>query len=842
MSTQCCLSCATPLPSTARACPACGASRLAVPGNATIGLLNVGSRLAGGKYAVGQMLGRGGFGITYLGADNRLVRPIALKEFFPAGAVRHGSTVVPPATLGSNEYAAARLRFLQEAQVLARFHHSSIVAVHDVFQENATAYMVMEYLRGTTLAQVIEQRGTALPEAQIVALALPLAAALDLIHAANLLHRDIKPENIVLVTDAASPRPVLIDFGAAREFVRGKTIKQSVVLTPGYAPLEQYGALAQRGPYTDIYAFAATLYHLATGHAPTAAIDRAVGMPLTSPRTLNPKLSPIFSRALLYGLEMQANRRPQSASEFVAALTKPVTIPGATPRSKRQSHAAGSPATIPPSVSIYLDRVREIARQLESRPASTTSGGLRCPVCRGATMIEPAHATGRVRCPVCRIAGLDERVPTAELTRCPACHTDQLIWIKPEALLPCPACRMGFLTSYARRRWAVFNESAARCDLCHADFSYRKADDLLTLRELPNTPGHLDRSLLGKTKSRSEWIKLSGRSIGGMLLCQSCHAELDKHADGSYELVAVERNPQRVPPAHRGQRRSLSAWAKIAHGLPAAEGTHVCPACAAQFDATEPDRLTLLRAPYDPFGIGKRYLRKSYATPIWRGIAAGMRHPLRSDCICPACTTELEADPRQAQQLRLVAFKPDCDPYGVGRRYNQQPALHRADWQRIAEGRPRVQEEQQLRAAAQHALWAALLAGEYVDSEAARTYPARPSSGERVLLTITADHYRQTRDGVYPYDSGTLWVTTRKLLFQGSRANVIVPLDKISEYKVQSVNPTIDLVALRRADRARMILFTNPATLNLPVDRWVVSLPWSAGRLVELIERLRRGT
>ena len=273
-----CHRCRSNVPNTARVCPACGSALGAAHGKPNadqLGILHLGTRLRSGSYSIGRLLGRGGFGITYLGADNRLGRPVALKEFFPAGAVRRGTTVVPPPTLGSSEYNTAKQRFLQEAQCLARFHHPSIVAVYDVFEENATVYMVMEYLRGENLGHKLERCGKPLPESELVAIMEPIVDALDGMHAQGVLHRDIKPENIMLADGNGTVRPVLIDFGSARDFVGGATIRHSVVLTPGYAPLEQYTESQRRGPFTDVYALAATLYHLATGVQPPPATDFA---------------------------------------------------------------------------------------------------------------------------------------------------------------------------------------------------------------------------------------------------------------------------------------------------------------------------------------------------------------------------------------------------------------------------------------------------------------------------------------------------------------------------------------------------------------------------------------
>lgn len=258
---------------TATACRTCG-----VPlADTTVvsQVLPPGSILDNNTFTVGKVLGQGGFGITYLGSDRHLRRPVAIKEFFPAGCVRQSATVGPAGEWTPATYAEARTRFVHEGEMLGRFTHTGIVQVYAAFEANNTAYPVMEYLRGQTLAEILALRGGRLEEAEALGYLHRVGEALDVVHEAGLLHRDIKPDNIIV---CAEGRVVLVDFGTAREFSAGQTQRHSVTLTPGYAPLEQYAQRAQRGPYTDVYALAATAYHLLTGEVPVAAPDRAAGV------------------------------------------------------------------------------------------------------------------------------------------------------------------------------------------------------------------------------------------------------------------------------------------------------------------------------------------------------------------------------------------------------------------------------------------------------------------------------------------------------------------------------------------------------------------------------------
>lgn len=275
-----------------------------------------GSRLSDGRYQILRVIGRGGFGITYEVGDRRLQRRVAMKELFPESAVRHGSLVLTPPQ-GRAGFRAARDRFLREARVLARFTHPGIVRVYEVFEEHGTAYLVMELLEGRTLIELLQQRGRAFPEAEVLDVAGRVAAALRPVHAAGVLHRDINPSNVMLTHHG---RIVVIDFGLARDYDEAQTVGMTRVVTPGYAPLEQYRGEGRFGPSTDVYGLAATCYRLATGKVPVSAIERDGGGVLPSPAKLNPAISKAVSDALLDGLELEPGHRPQDLDGFLSRL------------------------------------------------------------------------------------------------------------------------------------------------------------------------------------------------------------------------------------------------------------------------------------------------------------------------------------------------------------------------------------------------------------------------------------------------------------------------------------------------------------------------------------------
>jgi serine/threonine protein kinase len=236
--------------------------------------LAVGTFLA--EFEITELLGEGGFGIVYLARDHSLHRRVALKEYMPSAlAARTGPTEVSVKSERHRETFEAGLKsFVNEARLLAQFDHASLVKVYRFWEANGTAYMVMPFYEGITLKQQLKDMGAPPNEAWLMDLLGPLTEALQVIHAEQCYHRDIAPDNVILLK--GSNRPLLLDFGAARRVIGDMTQALTVILKPGYAPVEQYAEVPgmKQGPWTDVYALAAVVYYAILGKTPPTSVGR----------------------------------------------------------------------------------------------------------------------------------------------------------------------------------------------------------------------------------------------------------------------------------------------------------------------------------------------------------------------------------------------------------------------------------------------------------------------------------------------------------------------------------------------------------------------------------------
>jgi len=279
-----------------------------------------GTRLS--EFELERVLGEGGFSIVYLAFDHSLERHVAIKEYLPSAyAARSDDNAVAPKS-GERKatFETGLHSFIDEARLLAKFEHPALVKVLRFWEANRTAYMAMPYYQGRTLREILRSDPGFATEARLKALISPLLDAVALLHAENCYHRDIAPDNIIVQPNGA---PVLLDFGAARRVIGDMTHALTVVLKPGYAPIEQYaeeGGPAQ-GPWTDVYAFAAVLYAAIIGKAPLAAVARAYNDALVPLQRDPPQgYSLQFLRAIDAALAVRPEDRPQSIEAFRASL------------------------------------------------------------------------------------------------------------------------------------------------------------------------------------------------------------------------------------------------------------------------------------------------------------------------------------------------------------------------------------------------------------------------------------------------------------------------------------------------------------------------------------------
>ncbi|MEE3492602.1 protein kinase domain-containing protein [Ruminococcus sp.] len=315
----------------AEICPHCHAQGSVEPQPHQI----VPGTVIGNRYTLGNVIGEGGFGITYIGLDNTLGVTVAVKEYYPFGwcdrNTTAGNTVAVTSDDKSEFFEKGRSRFLNEARTLAGFQKDpGVVDVIDCLEENHTAYIVMEYLYGITLREYLKQNGTLAPD-QAVRMLLPSMRALAKIHNAGVIHRDISPDNIMMLRDGSLK---LMGFGTARDYDNADNRSTSNMLRQGYAPAEQYRRNDEQGPWTDVYGMCATIYRAITGITPVDSIDRVQQDTLRRPSQCGVNISPAMGNALMYGMAVNRENRcpdmPTLIGMFEQALSgQPTAFAGA---------------------------------------------------------------------------------------------------------------------------------------------------------------------------------------------------------------------------------------------------------------------------------------------------------------------------------------------------------------------------------------------------------------------------------------------------------------------------------------------------------------------------------
>jgi serine/threonine protein kinase len=302
-------------------------------------------------FRVEQVLGEGGFSVVYLATDLRLEREVAIKEYMPTALATRNpdlSVQVRSSAQHRDAFEAGLRSFVNEAKLLAHFEHRALVKVHQFWQEKGTAYMVMPVYGGPTLKNWVRQRITPIDSAWVERFLLLLMDALETLHRENCLHRDVAPDNILVLDES---RPLLLDFGAARRVIGDLTQALTVILKPGFAPIEQYAESAsmRQGAWTDVYALCAVAHHMITGRAPTPAVTRVLADDLVPLSVVAAgQFPPPFLAALDAGLTVRPQQRPQTIAALRALMNgaapdNTVTTP---PGREGAASARQAPATL----------------------------------------------------------------------------------------------------------------------------------------------------------------------------------------------------------------------------------------------------------------------------------------------------------------------------------------------------------------------------------------------------------------------------------------------------------------------------------------------------------------
>lgn len=589
--------------------------------------LPAGSRL-GDRYTLQEVLGQGGFATTYVAWDDRAHDRCVLKELAPEGCLRRTDGSLDWGDLGDLGARRLQHQFRREIETLRRLKIPGVVPIRDAFQSGGTVWLVMDFFPAShTLAQRLHDRGPA-SVTEVEGWCRDLLTTLELVHKRGVLHRDLKPSNVLI---DERDHAWLIDFGAAREL--GTSVDAHTVLfTPGFAPPEQLSPDGRRGPATDLYGLAATLWTMLAGSPPPDALARVGGVDLPDLLLLRPEVPLPLLEALEACLALPYDARPPTAEALRALVVQP------TPEDLTE---------------LDLETLTERLEALRTfRP-----GKRECPSCHH--VLEDVRPLAPHTCPVCREARLQRRklIPN----QCPHCRQGFLRRVvNGEPLLRCPSCRVGRLK--AEGLPIPFRPRRFLCEACGEGF-VANGDQV--------TRGS-DR----ETATWTEWRTRSARSATGWE-CDQCAAQYDETSRG--------RRVQVVPPGGDADGYYADEWDRLAAGLDPGAGNSECPGCGADFDEDD-QGACLLDAPVDPYGLAESLLGRhlDWETLRWLGAGKSSGHEGRT---CERCGTEFDG---KDGPLVLVRTPHERLRQRVG------GAETLADWHRLARDLPRVGEEAEL--------------------------------------------------------------------------------------------------------------------------------------------------
>jgi len=588
--------------------------------------LPLGAVLAG-RFEIQALLGRGGFSIAYIANDLTQHDTCVVKELAPMGAVRQGYDLDLSPIPSTNPH-RLRKRFLDEASVLAKLEAPGILHLRDAFEEHGTAYYVTDTLPGArTLDKVLAQEGR-LSSEQAQDILYQLMDILEAVHKQKILHRDLKPSNILL---SPNGEVYLIDFGAAREWHADSAALQTVLFTPGYAPLEQLSDRGRRGPATDIYALCATAYHMLAGEPPRPAAERADGTSIVPLSRIRPDLDHTFVHAIGAGLKLRFHERPQTVAELRAMLVVPDT------QERAQT-----------GIEAYDTAILRLQKFTFNRNE--------CPVCGG--VLERIRPLRAGICPVCREGTLKER----ELSdrQCANCKTGVLHLRRTKSpLLFCPHCHHGILSFH--RKGLLRKKWTAVCDEC------------LSVLEGDESGARPEDQPEAEVKTWAQWRAVSGRSMEAFI-CDECKAQYDVMPGGRW--AQMDSKGASVHEYYPDE------WARLAVGLKPDAGNVFCEACAADF-WEDGSSMTLLSFKIDPYRFAARYSDQAIPSENIPWLGAGKTSGNRG-LLCAQCDTEFD---EEGDYLHLVH-----SPSVRLTRYADRNLVMQ-DWHRLAQGLPPTGEE-----------------------------------------------------------------------------------------------------------------------------------------------------
>ncbi len=876
-----CPTCSSPNFDSAATCSTCGtALGGAKPANRFPLALPPGTKLNNGSFSVGRVLGQGGFGITYKGNDINLARLVAIKELFPDGSRRQQKTVFPPQNVSQAEWDTTRRDFIEEARTVARLSHPGIVNVYFVWEENGTAYLAMEFLDGGSVGDMIEKGKVG--ENEAVSVIERVTDALEKMHAQGFIHRDIKPDNIVLTKDG---RTILIDFGAAKQFVRDMTQKINPMLTPGYAPLEQYSSSARFDHRLDIYALGATLYHLLTGEVPVSAIERASGVELPTVRQKNPAISVAVSDAVERAMAVKVGDRFDSVRDFARALRSTKQTP-AIPTQPQPSRPTVTTPTPPQpqqqpqssqnGANPYLSQIRALNEGLKQTPAPPSfPGQARLETLeRDLKTLSNFSAPAAMNCPSCRQNAVKSvsgnysgacPFDGAQLSRiewpvgkCAVCRTGDLLWNALAASeFMCAVCRRAPVRRVERPVLFGFaSTSEFECPACRAQY-LPVGSNAARLKQVESQFGQTP--LLGQTCTYAQWND-AANSTGQLADCSNCQARFIEQKGGNLLLTAWQSDPFGVAANLGGQSLSPEEWAKIASGAANDTSTHRCPSCHARWKLDlGAQSLALLRANAPEQARATNWgftVLQPYPIKRWVTKAAGKMSG-EVGRVCSNCRTEFDA----RTGVEVFALAATQNPL-LGARSTL--VLTWSDWHRIGQKLPIGSEERAMRDEAAKLTAARDAEGsrqnEFAGNRKRDTNlqldalykravvegfvnvglsSREAKDGEKIVWAsrVLVFKYR-SRDGATFWDqdaTGRLVVSQSRLWVEGSKAR---PLPEVSGVEIQ-YQSRLPILVFQLGNRSRPLGFgIDPTEVGVSIDGQPRRITFDVHDVATMVKRL----